>query len=69
MENHKGPYWGPLLFILFFNDFVDHVKHSSVTKYADDTVIFFSHTDIEKIERLLNEDMESIDSYLGENLS
>ena len=51
---------GPLLFILFFNDFVDHVKHSSVIKYADDTVIFLSHTDIEKIERLLNEDMESI---------
>ena len=63
----QGSILGPLLFILFFNDFVDHVKHSSVIKYADDTVIFLSHTDIEKIERLLNEDMGSIASYLGEN--
>ena len=50
----QGSILGTMLFIIFCNDFVDHVKHSSVIKCADHTVIFLSHTDIEKVERLLN---------------
>ena len=35
----QGSIVGPLLFIIFFNDFNTCLKHSKVIKYADDTVI------------------------------
>ena len=54
---------GPLLFTLFFNDFVDHVPNSKVIMYADDTVIYVEDKDANKIEQCLNEDQRNISDY------
>ena len=63
----QGSILGPLLFIVFFNDFVDCLKHSQVIKYADDTVIYFANKDITVIERYMNDDLEQIARFLDDN--
>ena len=51
---------GPLLFIVFFNDFTSCLKHLNVTIYADDTVTYVAGKDISIIEIRLLSDMELI---------
>ena len=51
---------GPLLFIIFFNDFQEVLVYSQVIRYADDTAILFSHSDLQTIIQSLNEDLENI---------
>ena len=54
----QGSILGPLLFIVFFNNFTSCLKHSNVTIYADDTVIYVAGKDISIIEIRLSFDME-----------
>ena len=63
----QGSILGPLMFVIFYNDFVDYVSKSSVIMYADDTVIYVSDTDVFKIETYLNQDLEKISQYFREN--
>ena len=63
----QGSVLGPLLFLVFYNDFVDIGLNSRVIKYADDTVIYYSGKDIETIESMLSEDMDLIAQYFNEN--
>ncbi len=63
----QGSILGPLLFLLFINDMPEYVKHSTVDMYADDTLIYVSHTDVNVIEKCLNEDLESIAKWLDNN--
>ena len=38
----QGSILGPLMFLVFFNDFPLIMKHSKVIMYADDTVVYVS---------------------------
>ena len=58
---------GPLLFIMFYNDFTEHVDHTEVIMYSDDIVMFYADKDRKLIEKLLNEDMKTIHNYCTEN--
>ena len=58
---------GPLLFIMFFNDFTNHVHHSEVIMYADDTVLLYANKDPRQIEKNLNEGMNNIEKYCFNN--
>ena len=49
----QGSILGPLLFLIFFNDFPDAVKKLKVLMYAKDTVIYYAHSDINVIEKVL----------------
>jgi len=60
----QGSLLGPLLFIIYFNDFADCLTYSKVVMYADDTVVYFSHKDFDKIESCLNKDFANISNYL-----
>ena len=62
----QGSILGHLLFLIFFNDVVDHLINSRVTKYAD-TVVFFAGKDIVSIEKALTDDMDIIARYLDQN--
>ena len=53
----QGSILGILLFICF-NDFPNCFRHAKTIKFADDTVLYFSHTDFHVIENSLNDDME-----------
>ena len=56
----QGSILGPLLFILYFNDFALCLKKASVIKYADDTVIYFSSSSFTVIENTLQDEINSI---------
>eukprot|EP00795_Rhopilema_esculentum_P015850 gene15850-7176_t len=45
---------GPILLLLFFNDFEDCFHQSNVVQFADDTVMYLSPESINEIENNLN---------------
>ena len=63
----QGSILGPLLFMICFNDFHTCLRHAKTIKFADDTVLYFSHTDFHVIENCLNDDMEHVFEFLTEN--
>ena len=50
----------PLMFIVFYNDFADHLEYCDVIAYADDTVIFISNKSVGNIETKLIMDLENV---------
>ena len=63
----QGSILGPLMFLIFFNDFPLVMKHSKAIMYADDTVVYLSGKVKEDVERLLNEDLTEISNYFDQN--
>ena len=63
----QGSILGPLLFIVYFNDFSNCLKHSQTIIYADDTVIYVPGKDTFIIETRLSADMQSISNWCDEN--
>ena len=51
---------GPLLFLMFYNDFSDHIQSCEVIMYVDDTLIFCVNKDPTVIKNHLNKDMENV---------
>ena len=60
----QGSILGPILFLIFFDQIL---KHSSVVKFADDTVIYVSDKNKCYIESQLNSDLQSISRYFADN--
>ena len=63
----QGSILGPLLFLIHFNDATNVLSKCSIVKYADDTVLFFSHKDINEIELVLNSDYNRFCYWLEQN--
>ena len=63
----QGTILGPLLFVVFFNDLSTQLKNSNMIQYADDTVIYLGHKNVNEISKLLNEDLDLISTYFNEN--
>ena len=62
----QGSLLGPLLFLLYFNDFIDCLDKAKVVMYADETVVYFSSTDFIVIENTLQTEIKHISTYLEE---
>jgi hypothetical protein len=56
----QGSILGPVLFLMFFNDFNECLHHSKVIQFADDTVIYVSSKSVTNIEKQLNADLDKI---------
>ncbi|XP_057299458.1 uncharacterized protein LOC130630077 [Hydractinia symbiolongicarpus] len=63
----QGSILGPILFLLYFNDFEECVKYSEVIEFADDTVLYFASKRLQDIEDKFNYDLEKIAEYLKDN--
>ena len=63
----QGSILGPLLFLVLFNDVVDVIEHSSILKYADDTVLYVADKDIQSIKAKLSKDMDCLADWLKSN--
>ena len=63
---HRNQYYD--LFVIFFNDIVlELLNQSKIIKHADDTVIFFSDKDYNKVERALCSDMDRLSEWFTLN--
>ena len=63
----QGSILGPLLFLLIFNDSSESLTNCKILTYADDTVIFFSHKNIDVIRNHLQTDFDRFVSWLERN--
>lgn len=63
----QGSISGPILFLLYFNDFEDHVPNLHIVQFADDTVLYCSGKSIAALDQMLNEDLSSVQNYFAEN--
>lgn len=63
----QGSILGPLIFLIFFNDFAEQLSKAKCIQYADDTVVYFAHSDANEIERVLNEEINNLGIYFENN--
>ena len=60
----QGSILGPLFFILYINDLPKVSKLTEPLLFAEDTSIFFSHSNPNYLENVLNNELVSIDVWL-----
>ena len=63
----QGSCLGPLLFMIYVNDFHFSLRHSHVNMYADDTSLSFSSKSIPLINECVNEDLGYLKSWPNAN--
>ena len=63
----QGSILGPLLFIVFYNDFANNLEHCKAITYADDTVIAISEKNVSNIETKLKKNLDKTSAYFHLN--
>jgi hypothetical protein len=58
---------GLLLFILYINDIIKNVGSSTISLFADDTLLSISGDNIEDVAALMNEDLKFLTNWLNYN--
>ena len=63
----QGSILGPLLFILYANDLQRALKQATSSLFADDTSVYYSHSDIKQLEATLNSELQSLYIWMKSN--
>ena len=63
----QGSILGPILFVIFVNDFPSAIQYSKVVLYADDTVLMFASTSIQEIQDCLSSDLQFASGWFRQN--
>ena len=63
----QGSILGPLLFIVYINDIIHVSEIADIILYADDTNIFFSHSSLDTLLMLVNNELLKISKWFKLN--
>ena len=63
----QGSILGPLLFLIYINDINTCLRGSTDFLYADDTVLLCNGTDLDKMSRTMQADLDSIYKWCASN--
>ena len=63
----QGSVLGPLLFLLYINDLPSCSNILKFHLFADDTSIFFSHTNAKDLESIVNQELKIVSTWLSAN--
>ena len=63
----QGSCLGPLLFLISINDLPHAVQNSVVSMYADDTSLCYQASDIETLNKAINNDLLQLETWLKGN--
>ena len=64
----QGAVLGPILFLLYVNDFSNVIKGASINVYADDVVIYASHANIDMVRTNLQAAINEVTKWYSTNL-
>ena len=63
----QGSILGPLLFLIYVNDFHNCLTKSKAVMFADDTTVWTSHKNTSTLFQFMQSEMELIDRWLVSN--
>ena len=63
----QGSVLGPLLFLLYINDFNSSAEGIEFHLFADDSNLFYSHKNLHSLEEKLNHELININEWLRAN--
>ena len=67
MRFPQAPVLGPLLFIIYINDIVKTSYLFLFIMFADDTNLFASHSNLEELLKIVNQEIAKISNWLKIN--
>ena len=63
----QGSVIGPLLFLLYINDFKNCTSSLDLHLFADDSNLFFSHKNLAQLEMIINVELAHVQIWLSTN--
>ena len=63
----QGSILGPILFVLYINDFHKAVEFSSVHHFADDTNLLLNENSLKKLNKHINRDLKLVAQWIRAN--
>ena len=63
----QGTILGPILFILYINDIVNHIGDSNINMDADDCIIYCTGNNWDRVHNALQQSLGYVTQWLGQN--